>query len=307
MTKIPVAVLVLLFSTISARADGFLFESGSFNAIQDPRFSNITPTSINNNGTIVGETSSGGFIDQNGVITALNAPTPTGINDFGEIVGDAVPFQPGIGQSFIDINGQIQTLIAPGANMDGALGFTAAFGVNNSGEVVGTFQNGPQLPNGGSNRQGFLYSGGAFTILNVPAATEGTIAIGINNFGQVVGDYPVQLASGSTELEGFLYSGGTYRTFPLPCADGEVRGINDLDEIVGSCVGSQAFILSPDGSATFLGFPNSVTTAGNAINDSGEVVGTYTTPEPSTILLFPGGLMGLLSRLSWKWRKAFFR
>ena len=270
MRRIPIAVLVLLVSAVTARADGFLFNNGSFTPIQDPHISGIFPTSINNNGVIVGGSSAGGFIDQNGVITILNVPFPTGINDFGEIVGYGIPFAPGIGsQAFIDINGQIQTLIAPGADMDGAHGFTQATGVNNRGEIVGTFQNGPQLPNGGSNLQGFLYSGGAFTILNLPAAKEGTQAIGINNLGQVVGDYPVQLASGATELEGFLYNAGLYTTFPLPCTGAEVSGINDLDQIVGSCVGSQAFILSP-GSANFLKFPDSVTTSAQAINDSGE-------------------------------------
>jgi uncharacterized membrane protein len=293
MRKIALAVLVLLFSTLCARADGFLFNNGSFTALQDPHFPSMTPSSINNKGTIVGGSFAGAFIDENGVITALNVPTPTGINDFGEIVGYGIPFLPGIGsQSFIDINGHIQTLIAPGADMDGAHGFTEAFGVNNSGEVVGTFQNGPQLPDGGANLQGFLYRNGAFTILNAPAATLGTLAVGINNLGQVVGDYPVQLASGSRELEGFLYSAGIYRTFSLPCTGAEVSGINDLGEIVGSCVGSQGFILSP-GSATFLRFPDSVTTSANAINDFGEIVGAYTVPEPGTVLLIAIGLIGL--------------
>ena len=97
MRKIALAVLVLLFSTLCARADGFLFNNGSFTALQDPHFPSMTPSSINNKGTIVGGSFAGAFIDENGVITALNVPTPTGINDFGEIVGYGIPFLPGIG------------------------------------------------------------------------------------------------------------------------------------------------------------------------------------------------------------------
>ena len=61
--------------------------------------------------------------------------------------------------------------------------FTAAFGINDAGQIVGYDATGAEI-------HGFLYSGGSFTPIDVPGATV-TAAYGINASGQIVGDYYV--------------------------------------------------------------------------------------------------------------------
>ena len=56
---------------------------------------------------------------------------------------------------------------------------TYASGINNLGQIVGTYLgSGPQ-------RQGFVYNNGAYTTLDDPSATNGTFAQGINNLSLI--------------------------------------------------------------------------------------------------------------------------
>jgi len=59
--------------------------------------------------------------------------------------------------------------------------FTVARGINNSGQIVGTYSD-------ASGGHGFLYTAGVFTPLDVPGAAA-TEADGINTSGQIVGTY----------------------------------------------------------------------------------------------------------------------
>src|SRR5215467_7975417 len=70
---------------------------------------------------------------------------------------------------------------------------TFAYGINASGQIVGTFANAFPAPS-----DGFLYSGGSFTTIAVPGAIS-TGASGINNSGEIVGGY-----TDSTGTHGFL-------------------------------------------------------------------------------------------------------
>jgi probable HAF family extracellular repeat protein len=58
--------------------------------------------------------------------------------------------------------------------------FTAVFGINGSGQIVGTSLN------AATGNRGFLYSNGTFTSLNDPLASNGTVANAINDAGQIV-------------------------------------------------------------------------------------------------------------------------
>src|SRR2546430_1105481 len=71
------------------------------------------------------------------------------------------------------------TLDVPGAAN------TLAFGINNAGQIVGTYNN------GGSTGSAFIVSGGSITSFAMPGALR-TAALDINNHGQVVGYYEVQ-------------------------------------------------------------------------------------------------------------------
>src|SRR5467141_3704642 len=104
-------------------------------------------------------------------------------------------------------------------------GGTFAVGINNEGQITGYYFD----SNGAAH--GFLYSGGTWTTLNDPFATNGTFAEGINNKGQIVGYYV-----DATGDHGFLYSGGTYTTLNDTAANSgttQAFGINDLGQIVG--------------------------------------------------------------------------
>ena len=72
---------------------------------------------------------------------------------------------------------------------------TFARGINNTAEIVGSFDNGSGP---GALRHGFLDIGGVLTTLDVPGATQ-TEAYGINDAGQIVGTF-----GDSTGTHGFL-------------------------------------------------------------------------------------------------------
>ena len=110
---------------------------------------------------------------------------------------------------------------------------TFAYGINNSGQIVGEFRTGS--PTGPYH--GFLFSGGGYTQLDVPGTVFGTIAHGINASGQIVGSYN-QNFTGPGSGSAFLLSSGTYTTLPTPPFAGILgigaSGINDRGQIVGN-------------------------------------------------------------------------
>jgi probable HAF family extracellular repeat protein len=93
----------------------------------------------------------------------------------------------------------------------------AVSGINNSGQIVGY--------NAG---EGFLYSGGTLTPIDVPGSVQ-TRADGINDNGQIVGWYD----NGVTSY-GFEYSDGAFTTIAVPGAQYTfAEGINNLGQIGG--------------------------------------------------------------------------
>jgi probable HAF family extracellular repeat protein len=147
---------------------------------------------------------------------------------------------------------------------------TLASGINDAGNVVGSFSD-------GSGNHGFLYSGGTYLTLNDPSATNGTNANGINAAGQIVGAY--KDASGG--VHGFVYSGGVYTTLDDPLANGantQANGINDLGQIVGTysnATGTHGFLYS-NGAYTTIDDPAGTTgNSSQGINDAGQIVGFY--------------------------------
>ena len=102
--------------------------------------------------------------------------------------------------------------------------FTAPSGLNDSGEVVGTYTN-------AASTHGFLYSDGAYATLNDPYAIHGTFAESINNAGQIVGYY----YNGNYNVHGFVDNGGNYTPLNDPSgANGTyANGINNIGQIVG--------------------------------------------------------------------------
>jgi probable HAF family extracellular repeat protein len=95
-------------------------------------------------------------------------------------------------------------------------------GINDSGQIVGSFLDGHRPP------QGFLFSDGMFSVINVPGALL-TEIYGINNLGQMVGVADIY----SSGQRGFLYSGGVFTTIDDPSQYLPV-GLNNAGVIAGS-------------------------------------------------------------------------
>src|SRR5262245_60629821 len=85
---------------------------------------------------------------------------------------------------------------------------TVAWDINDSGQIVGTYNVGSL-----SNR-GFLLSGGNYTTLNGPVGANTVTARGINNQGQIVGDWSTNTPNFVTS--GYILSSGTYTSFNDP-------------------------------------------------------------------------------------------
>jgi probable HAF family extracellular repeat protein len=100
-----------------------------------------------------------------------------------------------------------------------------ASGINNSGDIVGSYSDAS-----GNHQHGFLYTGGIFTTIDVPGAPY-TEAYGINDSGSIVGFY-----LDAERYHGFLDAGGIFTTIDVPFADTYATmafGINDSGDIVG--------------------------------------------------------------------------
>ena len=176
--------------------------------------------------------------------------------------------------TYIDSNG-----IPEGFSFDGttyttvtnplAANGTAIWGVNDSGQMVGT------LSDSSHNSSSFLDSGGQFTAIAYPSAVI-TYAMGLNDSGQVVGFYE---PTNTFVLAGFLYSNGNYTTIndPLGTTATIADAINNHGQIVGIYTDSNntphGFLLS-GGVYTTIDDPLGVNgTIVKGINDSGEIVG----------------------------------
>jgi probable HAF family extracellular repeat protein len=195
-------------------------------------------------------------------------------------------------------------------DVPGALS-TSATGINNAGDVVGSFEDHP------AGSMGFLYTNGVITTINVPGAVgtsasaisnSGTIAgsftdvgpptiqtllftdtngvfsqiaypdatsigaNGINNSGEIVG----RVGTGSHGTFGIVYINGVFSTFHFPGMEDQsiaVEGINDSGAIVGFSF--EGGFVDNNGVFTTFNPPDSSLTEAFAISDSGLIVGNY--------------------------------
>ena len=109
---------------------------------------------------------------------------------------------------------------------------TVAFGINDIGQVVGTYVDDDLVTT--EHRHGFLRSRKAtYTTLDVPGAAF-TVAQGINNAGQIVG------FTRCTTFHGFVLSKGVFTTIDVPgSTETEILSINAKGEIVGFYVDAE--------------------------------------------------------------------
>jgi len=130
---------------------GFLYIGGVFTPFDVPGASFTQPFGINDVGQIVGHfrtlTGEHGFLDTGGLFTTIDAPDgfdtqAWGIDEAGQIVGaftTSVRNPDGYfdirTHGFLDTGGVFTTIDVPGALL------TQAIGINNTGQIVGTFRN----------------------------------------------------------------------------------------------------------------------------------------------------------------------
>src|SRR5712691_7262681 len=162
-----------------------------------------------------------------------------------------------------------------------ALRGTDAFGLNNAGQIAGSYTQGGVLH--GSVRG----STGTFTTLDVPGHLH-TALTGINDLGAIAGEYS---DTGSiTTLHSFLRdSGGTFTLFDVPGATTtQVGGLNNASQSVGvyNTQGGtnpfRGFLRASGGVFTLLDVPAASETVPFGINDGGTIVGDFTDAAGTT-------------------------
>jgi uncharacterized membrane protein len=167
------------------------------------------------------------------------------------------------------------------------------FGLNDSGDIVGTSLVGQQTT-------GFLFSGGLTTTLSVPGSAN-TFAYGINSSGLIVGTAN-SLGAGTF---GFIRIDDLYTPITVPGASGTtVREINDAGQIVGysaDAAGRETGFVITGGESTESAFsessfipisvPGSCSTFAYSLNNRGEIAGYFTNDAGNaTGFLFEDGV-----------------
>jgi probable HAF family extracellular repeat protein len=155
-------------------------------------------------------------------------------------------------------------------SINAALAFPDCNGLNDEGQLVGSYDD-------GSGLHGFLISEDHFKKLDFPGASF-TEAFGINNDGVIVGTFG--RTSGNDGA--FLLEHWKYKEITIPgSVSVDAYGINNDGEIVGSYTDASfkdhGFFRTRNGKITTLDFPGAQdTNKATGINDSRLVVGVYT-------------------------------
>jgi probable HAF family extracellular repeat protein len=214
-----------------------------------------------------------------GTLSAYDWSYGTAINASGQITGYAFFSGSGIpDHAFLYSNGtmiDLGTLNGPGGTAEG-------FGINASGQVVGS----SYITAG--NPHAFLYSNGTMTDLGTLGGVN-SIANGINASGQVTGR--ADRSNGTTGA--FLYSGGMMLDIGTLGGDHSFgTGINDSGQIVGysylagnavvhaflaNCCANNNYIMVD------LGSLGGVYSRGFAVNSLSQVVGYSVLADGSTV------------------------
>jgi hypothetical protein len=214
------------FSITGGVTNGFANTGGTFTTVDAPGFAFTQLLGINHSGT-----------------TAAGYWTHDAAGATGQIAG-IVSGGPGFTSPTFT---QINSLLPVNDN-------SQATGVNNTGEVVGFYQE-------GANFTGFTDIGGSITSFLFPTSVS-TQALGVNDLGEIVGDYT--LADGN--MFGFLDNNGVFTTLdPFGSTAVTANGINDLGGIVG---------FYADANGNTIGFETTI-------------------PEPSTWAMLLLGFAGL--------------
>jgi probable HAF family extracellular repeat protein len=221
------------YTDTGGNSHGFRLSDGRFRSIDFPDAILTTARGINDDGEVVGAFANitepdglHGFVLRNGKFTQVDFPGSAhsgilGVNEGGDFTGsyDLGDINTAIGyftrhQHFISFE-------VPGS----AAMNTAPHGINDAGQVAGSFNDGtdPNLVHS------FLLNKGEFTTIDYPGASV-TAVFGMNERGDMVG--------GCTCIDGmnhgFLFANGGFTIISYPAASRtRPRGLNDRGQIVG--------------------------------------------------------------------------
>jgi len=265
---------------------GFIYQNGAYTTIDDPLDVGGLGTeinSINDSEQLVGSyfDRSGnphGFFYNGSTYTSVNDPLGTGaigtvpfaINGLGQYVGyytDKNHIDHGFfynGSTYVSINDPLGVGSISPPFGTGKLG-TAALGINDEGELVGTYAD------ANNKLHGFLYNDGTYTTIDDPLGVNGSSLFEINNSGELVGDY----IDSQGKIHGFVYDNSSFVTVSNSLAGGSLgsiaTGISNTGVVVGfytdSSNISHAFIGTPvPEPKNFLGVITSLTLVGTTSN-----------------------------------------
>jgi probable HAF family extracellular repeat protein len=149
---------------------------------------------------------------------------------------------------------------------------TIAFGINNRGQIVGSFAN------AGGAVHNFLFDKGAFIQIDFPGGaplpTDAGNIIGINDRGQIVS----QFLDAAGTLHGFLFDDGVFTTIDVPGSTATgISGINDRGQMIGvyDSEGKPHGFVLDQGVVTTTDIPGATVTIPFGINNHGEIVGGF--------------------------------
>jgi uncharacterized membrane protein len=264
---------------------------GTYTTVDIPGASFLQLEGINSRGQIVGtyydsNNNLQNFLLHNDVFRNIDPPgggfeflflmTQAGINPQGDIVATYADSS-GVSHGFLLSKGAYTYLNAPGATPLCAPAGTWPAGINPQGDIVGFYET-IDVTHQACASHGFLFTGGAYTRIDVPAtlgaAAGATAASAINWQGDIVGQY----LDSSGNNHGFLLSDGTFKTIDVsgPQAQTFPLGISQQGDIVGFTFASGGFLIS-DGNVTSIDVPGSLplSTIPYGINPEGDIVGAY--------------------------------
>jgi hypothetical protein len=260
------------------RTYGFVLDDGAFTTVDDPGApGNTQVLDIDDAGRLVGTSghvSYGYLAGGREEPIELDAPAvasdtfPVAINGRGEIVGSADRGAARSYHGFLrDRRGRYRRIEVPGAKG------TAATGINDDRDVVGSYSDTNDNPNTATDVRGFLLDRrGRLARIDVAGATA-TQPLGINNHDEIVGAY----VDGNGAAHGFLRDrDGRVTTVDVPGAQVTVVfDVNDSGTMVGIYLDGdgrlRGFQRDRAGQVTTIDAPGAIQTRVRGINNRGQI------------------------------------
>jgi uncharacterized membrane protein len=224
-------------------AQGFLQRDGRFSRIDVRGAASTLPFGINDHGDIAGVyIDAGGALrgfvrDKDGFVTRIDVPGASeiavyDINNRDEVVGYYID-SGDVQRGYRWANGKIATIEPPGVAAEPDGPGTRVQGINDRGDVVGSYFDGEVT-------HAFILRRGRYTDIDPPPGLFAE-AGDVNNRGQVVGRYGVLVDEATAKLRGFLWDKGNLTD--IPDAPGDrcdtvASGINERGQILIPAPGS---------------------------------------------------------------------